>query len=78
MGPSRIVLSRLRSQSSQTKNRRLNRCIWRIPTWPAGKIKQVDWAKDGMDVMVNRIIKYADGRVKENKFVSKYRPWQAV
>ena len=45
---------------------------------PAGKIKQVDWAKDGMDVMVKRIIKYADGRVKENKFVSKYRPWQAV
>jgi len=27
---------------------------------------------------VKRIIKYADGRVKENKFVSKYRPWQAV
>ena len=45
---------------------------------PAGKIKQVDWAKDGMDVMVKRIIKYTDGRVKENKFVSKYRPWQAV
>jgi vancomycin resistance protein YoaR len=45
---------------------------------PTGKIKQVDWAKDGMDVMVKRIIKYADGRVKENKFVSKYRPWQAV
>ena len=48
------------------------------PDLPAGKIKQVDWAKDGMDVMVKRIIKYADGRVKENKFVSKYRPWQAV
>jgi len=45
---------------------------------PPGKIKQVDWAKDGMDVMVKRVIKYADGRVKENKFVSKYRPWQAV
>ena len=48
------------------------------PDLPTGKIKQVDWAKDGMDVMVKRIIKYADGRVKENKFVSKYRPWQAV
>jgi len=48
------------------------------PDLPMGKIKQVDWAKDGMDVMVKRIIKYADGRVKENKFVSKYRPWQAV
>ena len=45
---------------------------------PAGKIKQVDWAKDGMDVMVKRIIKYPDGRVKQNNFVSKYKPWQAV
>jgi vancomycin resistance protein YoaR len=48
------------------------------PDLPTGKIKQVDWAKEGMDVMVKRIIKYADGRVKDNKFVSKYRPWQAV
>jgi len=31
-----------------------------------------------MDVVVNRIIKYADGKVKRDKFVSKYRPWQAV
>ena len=44
----------------------------------AGKIKQVDWAKEGMDVTVKRIITYADGLVKENKFVSKYKPWQAV
>jgi vancomycin resistance protein YoaR len=47
-------------------------------TLPAGTIKQVDWAKDGMDVLVKRIIRYGDGRVKENKIVSKYRPWQAV
>jgi vancomycin resistance protein YoaR len=47
-------------------------------TLPAGTIKQVDWAKDGMDVMVKRIITYGDGKVTENKIVSKYRPWQAV
>ncbi len=45
---------------------------------PSGAIKQVDWAKEGMDVTVKRIIKYDDGRVKEDRFVSRYRPWQAV
>jgi vancomycin resistance protein YoaR len=45
---------------------------------PAGTIKQVDWAKDGMDVVVKRRIKYADGKVAEQKFVSKYQPWQAI
>lgn len=47
-------------------------------TLPAGKIKQVDWAKEGMDVVVTRTIRYGDGQVKEEKIVSKYRPWQAV
>jgi vancomycin resistance protein YoaR len=45
---------------------------------PAGTIKQVDWAKDGMDVVVKRRITYADGKVAEQKFVSKYQPWQAI
>ncbi len=48
------------------------------PNLPAGTIKQVDWAKEGMDVTVKRIINYDDGRVKEEKIVSRYRPWQAV
>lgn len=48
------------------------------PNLPAGTIKQVDWAKEGMDVTVKRIIRYNDGRVKEEKIVSRYRPWQAV
>jgi len=43
-----------------------------------GKIKQVDWAKDGMDVVVKRQISFNDGTVKNDKFVSKYRPWRAV
>ncbi len=48
------------------------------PNLPTGTIKQVDWAKEGMDVTVKRIIRYDDGRVKEEKIVSRYRPWQAV
>jgi len=48
------------------------------PTLPAGKIKQVDWAKDGMDVTVVRRIRDADGKTTEQKLVSKYHAWQAV
>jgi vancomycin resistance protein YoaR len=43
-----------------------------------GEIKQVDWAKEGMDVLVVRRIKYGDGTESVQKFVSKYQPWQAV
>ncbi len=43
-----------------------------------GQRKQVDWAVDGRDVVVKRIIKQ-DGQVlREDKFVSKYQPWRAV
>ena len=45
---------------------------------PTGKIKQVDWAKNGSDVVVSRRVTFNDGRVKDDKFVSKYRPWRAV
>jgi vancomycin resistance protein YoaR len=45
---------------------------------PKGTIKQVDWAKDGKDVVVKRRVKYADGKVAEQKFVSKYQPWRAI
>jgi vancomycin resistance protein YoaR len=48
------------------------------PNLAAGQIKQVDWAKEGMDVTVKRTIRSGDGGVKEEKIVSKYRPWQAV
>ncbi len=47
-------------------------------TLKKGQIKQIDWAKEGMDVVVTRTIQYGDGQVKEEKLVSKYRPWQAV
>jgi vancomycin resistance protein YoaR len=44
----------------------------------AGQIKQVDWAKEGLDAVVTRTIRYSDGKVKQEKLVSRYRPWQAV
>jgi vancomycin resistance protein YoaR len=45
---------------------------------PRGTIKQVDWEKDGQDVVVKRTIRTADGKVIEDKFVSKYQPWRSV
>lgn len=47
-------------------------------TLPPGTIKQVDWAKDGQDVVVKRTIRTADGKVIEEKIVSKYQPWRSV
>ncbi|MGE5603647.1 MAG: VanW family protein [Nitrososphaerales archaeon] len=43
-----------------------------------GQIKQVDWAKEGLDAVVTRTIRYGDGKVKREQLVSKYRPWQAI
>ncbi len=45
---------------------------------PAGTIRQVDWAANGMDATVKRTIRNGDGTVKEEEFVSKYQPWRAV
>jgi len=47
-------------------------------TLPAGAIKQVDWAKDGEDVVVARTIINGDGTTREDEFVSHYQPWRAV
>lgn len=47
-------------------------------TLPRGTIKQVDWAKDGQDVVVKRTIRNGDGKVVEDRFVSKYEAWRSV
>ncbi len=47
-------------------------------TLAPGVIKQVDWAKSGMDVTVKRIVRAEDGKERVDKFVSRYRPWQAI
>ena len=49
------------------------------PELPAGEIEQVDWAADGANVLVKRVIRAADGTVlREDNFFSHYLPWQAV
>ncbi len=48
------------------------------PTLPEGETKQIEWAKDGLDVTVYRIIKENGVEVRRDTFFSRYRPWQAV
>ncbi len=49
------------------------------PSLPPGARKQVDWAQEGMDVTVIRIIKDGQGNeIGRDVFVSHYQPWRAV
>ncbi|MCL7453629.1 MAG: VanW family protein [Anaerolineae bacterium] len=48
------------------------------PTLPKGQTKQIEWAKDGLDVTIYRIIKEGGVEVQRDTFFSRYRPWQAV
>jgi vancomycin resistance protein YoaR len=48
------------------------------PTLPEGTTKQIDWAHDGVDVTVYRIVKEGDRVLWKDTFFSRYRPWQAV
>jgi vancomycin resistance protein YoaR len=48
------------------------------PTLPKGTTKQVEWARDGVDVTIYRIVKEGDEVVSRDKFFSRYQPWQDV
>jgi len=48
------------------------------PTLPKGQTKQIEWAKDGLDVTIYRIVKEGGAEVRRDTFFSRYRPWQAV
>lgn len=48
------------------------------PSLPPGTRKQVDFAAEGARVEVRRWVRYRDGRVREDRVVSVYRPWGAV
>lgn len=49
------------------------------PKLPKGVIKQTDWAHDGFDAVIKRIIKDGSGNVvHEDSFASHYEAWQAV
>jgi vancomycin resistance protein YoaR len=48
------------------------------PTLPQGITKQVDWAKDGLDVTVTRVVKEGETIIHQDEIFSHYRPWRAV
>ena len=48
------------------------------PTLPQGTTKQVEWARNGVDVTLYRIIKEGDEVISREEFFSRYRPWQAM
>ena len=47
------------------------------PTLPQGTTKQVEWARNGVDVTLYRIIKEGDEVISREEFFSRYEPWQA-
>lgn len=48
------------------------------PTLPKGTVKQVDWAKDGVDVTLRRTVTERDVIIHQDTFFSRYQPWRAV
>lgn len=48
------------------------------PSLPRGTVKQVDWAANGLDVTVTRLVKEGDTVVHQDTIFSHYNPWQAV
>ncbi len=48
------------------------------PTLPKGTTKQIDWAKDGVDVTVHRTVTEGDVVIHRDTFFSRYKPWRAV
>ena len=48
------------------------------PSLPKGTIEQVDWANDGLEVTVTRIVKEDDQILHSDEIISRYRPWRAV
>lgn len=47
------------------------------PTLPVGTHKQVDWAVDGLDATIIRRVYEGQKLVREDRFFSRYQPWQA-
>lgn len=48
------------------------------PTLPDGTVKQVDWANNGMSVIVTRTVRISDTVLHKDTLISEYQPWQAV
>ncbi len=48
------------------------------PSLPAGTVRQVELAKDGLTAVLERIVRDAEGRLLyHDRFVSRFRPWPA-
>lgn len=48
------------------------------PTLPKGEVRQVDFAANGANVYFTRTVKKDGKIVIADKFISNYRPWQAI
>ena len=48
------------------------------PTLPKGTTKQVEWAKDGVDVTVRRTVTEGGVVIHQDTFFSRYKPWRAT
>ena len=48
------------------------------PALAAGEIKQVDYAADGSDVSVHRIVRRDGAVLADDTIKTHYEPWQAV
>lgn len=48
------------------------------PKLAPGEVKQVDWAHQGADVVVRRVVKQGDKVLYQDTFFSRYRPWGDV
>lgn len=48
------------------------------PSLKPGEKRQIDWAKDGLDVTIYRTVKEGDTIIHEDTIFSRYRPWQNV
>ena len=44
---------------------------------PRGQTKQVEWAKDGVDITVRRTVTQGGSVIHQDVFVSQYQPWAA-
>jgi vancomycin resistance protein YoaR len=47
-------------------------------TLKPGQVKQVDWAKDGVDVTVYRTVLEGDTVIHQDTIFSRYSPWRAI
>jgi hypothetical protein len=45
---------------------------------PKGKIKQVEWEAEGMDVVVHRTVRRDGALLHEDRIKTHYIPWRAV